>query len=128
MFQENFKEVSRELQGCFKEVFRVFHRSFKCNSRKFQECFKKVLRVHQESFKGVSRKFQGCFKGDLSRMFQGSFQGCFEGALRVFQGTFKDLSRVFYDFQGCFHRVFQVSFKKSKFHVAWHSSQLKTSK
>ena len=45
--QESFVEVSREFQGCFKDV-----------SRKL---------------KGVSRKFHGCFK-EVSRAFQGSFK------------------------------------------------------
>ena len=51
------ERVSRNFQGCFKEVLRTFWESFEGVSRNFQGCFKEVLRVFQESFKKVSRMF-----------------------------------------------------------------------
>ena len=42
VFTESFKDVSRKLKGCFKEVSRVLD-----DSGKLQRCFKKFLRVFQ---------------------------------------------------------------------------------
>ena len=78
--------------------------------------------MFQRSFKGVSRKFQGCFK-IVSSVCQGSFKSVsrkFHGS-----GSFKDVSMVFHDFRECFKEVSrELSGASSKFHVAWHSSQL----
>ena len=63
MSQRCLFEVSRKLQGCFKEVLRVFTGSFEGVSRKFQECFKKFLRAFKKTSKGVSREFSVCFRG-----------------------------------------------------------------
>ena len=44
--------------------------SFKVVSREFQGCLKEVLRVFQEIFKDVSGKFQGASFEDVSRKFE----------------------------------------------------------
>ena len=63
LFQESLKDVLslNDVQGCFKEVFRVFTESSKGVLKKFRGCLKEVSRKIQGNFKGVSRKFQGCF-------------------------------------------------------------------
>ena len=60
VFQESFKDVTREFQGCFKEVLRVFQGSLKDVSRKFLGCFTEVsgmfpksCKIFQESFECV---------------------------------------------------------------------------
>ena len=63
MFQSCFKWISRKLQGCFKEVFRVFQGSF----RKFPGCFEKVSRVFQLRLKDLSSTLRG-FEGYLKEV------------------------------------------------------------
>ena len=58
VFQENFKGVSRELQGCFKKVLRVLNGVL----RGVQECFKAVHWVFKGSLKGVSGMFPGSLR------------------------------------------------------------------
>ena len=69
-----------ELNGCLREVSKVF-----------QGCFQDILRVFQgrlwgETFKGVSRYLK-----EVQRVFQGGFRD----VLRKFQGGLKKVSSVF---------------------------------
>ena len=73
--------VSREFEGCFKEVLRVLTESFKGASRKWKGLF-------QKSFKGVSRKIERCFN-EVQLVFEESFKD----VSRMFQGSFKGVSR-----------------------------------
>ena len=58
MFKENFKGVSRELQGCFKKVSRVLN-GVLCGG---QGGFKAVHWVFKQSLKGDSRMFTGSLR------------------------------------------------------------------
>ena len=63
VFQDSFKGVSRNIEGCLKG-----------DLSEFQGYLKEVQRKFQSSFKGVSRRLQGCSKKDF-RVLQGGFKG-----------------------------------------------------
>ena len=73
MFQENFKGVSSQFQGCVKSVLKVLLLRCKGVSKKFLGSFKEVLKV----FKGISLK--------LYRVFQGPIEGLFSRSLPAWQ-------------------------------------------
>ena len=73
------REVSKVFQGCFQDILRVFQgrlwgETFKGVSRYLKE----VQRVFQGGFRDVLRKFQGCLK-KVSSVFQENFIKSFKG-------------------------------------------------
>ena len=71
------REVSKVFQGCFQDILRVFQ------GRLWGETFKGVSRYLKE----VQRVFQGGFRDVLRK-----FQGCLKKVLSVFQENFKNVS------------------------------------
>ena len=107
LFQESlkgvwsFKDVSRNLQECFKEVLwkltessRLFQGSWKGGFKEVSRVFKDVSGIFQGYFKSVLRACQTSFKEvsggcqDISKICLGSLKG-----VRVFQRCFKEVSR-----------------------------------
>ena len=76
VFQERFRGVPKDLQGRLKGASRVSKQSSKGVSRQLQRCFKEVSREFKENIKCVSRKFQ---KKNVSMMC------CF--AILLFHGS-----------------------------------------
>ena len=53
MFQENFKGVSRKIEGCSESPLGVIQGSLKVSNKKFKGCFKVVSKMFKGRFKGV---------------------------------------------------------------------------
>ena len=89
-----FKDVSRNIEGCFNGVFsgfqvnlkdveRVFKATFKCDNGSFNRvCFRRVFSEFQGYLKEVPRNFQIVSK---------EFQGSLKVVLRKFLGCFNEV-------------------------------------